>query len=98
STETYGEMPALPIEPEELNFVTGFFRTLRQVILGPGNYFSKNSLKFLQPGGVAKALAFALVVEWFGDVTGFLWRSVAGVVLEKHMSDLFRIAGDVVDQ
>lgn len=75
--EDWGTAPALP-QPErrgvpwedsELSGWVGFYRTLRDLLLHPGEFFGN-----LGPGGWAEPLAFALIVSTAGLLIALFWQ------------------------
>lgn len=73
-----------------------FWETLRRVIFSPTRFFSSEAGEIVSEGGLSSALAFAVIVQWLASFVNFLWRSAAGALVESRMSDVFRIAGDVL--
>ncbi|MFA4903702.1 MAG: YIP1 family protein [Desulfobaccales bacterium] len=75
--EDWGTVPALPEparqgvpwEDPELSGWVGFFRTLRDLLLHPGEFFDN-----LGPGGRAEPLAFALIVSTAGVLIALFWH------------------------
>jgi len=59
----------VPWEDPELSGWVGFYRTLRDLLLHPEEFF-----KNLGPGGWAKPLAFALIVSTAGLSCAFFWE------------------------
>jgi hypothetical protein len=74
-----------------------FWKTSRDVIFRPAQFFSDQAPAIVGPGGLSTALAFAVIVQWLASFCNFIWRSTAGVVLTNRMNDLFRIAGEIMD-
>jgi hypothetical protein len=75
--EDWGTVPALPQpslrdvpwEDPELSGWVGFYRTLRDLLLHPGEFFDN-----LGPGGWAEPLAFALIVSTAGLLIALFWH------------------------
>lgn len=74
-----------------------FWTSVRDIILRPARFFSSQSEMLVSEGGLSTALAFAVIVQWLASFFNFVWRSTAGVLVQDKMSDLFRIAGDVIE-
>jgi hypothetical protein len=76
--EGWGAAPAVPEldhrspvpwEDPELSILAGFFRTLREVLFRPGEFFEN-----LGEEGWAEPLAFALIVSSIGLLAAFFWQ------------------------
>lgn len=78
-------------------FLSDFTKTLRDVIFRPKDWFQKNSEDLLRPGGISKALAFAVIVQWIASFFNFIWRSMVGATVENHIHDLFQISEVMID-
>ena len=61
--------PAVPWEDPELSLLAGFFRTLREVLFRPGEFFEN-----LGREGWAEPLAFALIVSSVGLLGAIFWQ------------------------
>ena len=61
--------PPVPWEDPELSALTGFFRTLREVLFRPGEFFEN-----LGREGWAEPLAFALIVSSVGLLGALFWQ------------------------
>lgn len=59
----------VPWEDPELSGWVGFYRTLRDLLFSPGNFFEN-----LGQGGSAEPLAFALIVSTGGLLITFFWH------------------------
>jgi hypothetical protein len=87
--EDWGAVPALPQpslrgvpwEDPELSGWVGFYRTLRDLLLHPGEFFHN-----LGPGGRAEPLAFALIVSTTALLIAFFWHflMLAGPIGYTH--------------
>jgi hypothetical protein len=63
------ERRGVPWEDPELSGWVGFYRTLRELLLHPGEFFGN-----LGRGGWAEPLAFALIVSTAGLLTALFWH------------------------
>ena len=64
-----GRRSPVPWEDPELSTLAGFFRTLREVLFRPGEFFEN-----LGGEGWAEPLAFALIVSSVGLLAAFFWQ------------------------
>jgi hypothetical protein len=64
-----GARSPVPWEDPELPILAGFFRTLREVLFRPGEFFENQSGE-----GWAEPLAFALIVSSVGLLAAFFWQ------------------------
>jgi hypothetical protein len=63
------ERRGVPWEDPELSGWVGFYRTLRDLLLHPGEFFDN-----LGPGGWTEPLAFALIVSTAGLLAALFWH------------------------
>lgn len=63
------EPRGVPWEDPEVSGWVGFYRTLRELLLRPGEFFQN-----LGPGGWAEPLAFALIVSTGGLLLALFWH------------------------
>jgi len=78
-------------------FLFGFFETLKGVIFHPAKFFSERQKDFLSAYGLSSALAFAVTVEWIADFFSFIWKMLAGSLLQRHANDLTKAIKDVLE-
>ncbi|MBI2605335.1 MAG: hypothetical protein HYW49_04565 [Deltaproteobacteria bacterium] len=96
SGEPAGAPPELTSESGFLPF--RFFATIRELIFNPSRFFAARAAAIIAPGGITSVLAFALIVDWLASFFHFIWRTVAGSVLQRHFTGIVQIAGDVMEK
>lgn len=74
-----------------------FWKTTRDIILRPAQYFSQQAPVLVSDEGLSTALAFAVIIQWLASFFNFLWRSSVGALMQNRVDDLFRIATDVME-
>lgn len=74
-----------------------FWKTLRDIILRPSQFFSTHASQLISKDGLSSALAFAVIVQWLASFFNFIWRSAIGAFFQQRMGDLFQIANDVME-
>lgn len=75
---------------ENLGFFTGLFRTLKEVLFTPSDFFRKMSVT----GGLTEPLLFALIVGMTGLLFLSLWDILFYDSLQNFMIQEFRAASD----
>jgi hypothetical protein len=89
-----GDVPDLPIKDYDSNFFKRLPATIKEVLFSSKKFFEDRVSYFHSSHGLANALAFAVLVDWFGNIFEFIWRSLMGIYLGQHFSDLFNFASD----
>jgi len=73
-----------------------FWATVRDVVFRPSRFYAAQAEEIVSPGGLSAALAFAVIIQWLAAFSNFVWSSTLGVVFQRRIDDVFRIAGDVM--
>lgn len=73
-------------------------KILKQVILHPTDFFSREAPQLVRSGSLSNALAFAVIVQWLAAFFNFIWSSSVGAMFQSRMSDFMKIASDVMSE
>ena len=83
-----------PIHPAKTeNWITGYFRTLWQILTQPYRFFSNLDLE----GGSAGPLAFAVVTMWIASFAQYSWAAMIGGAASRYFEGFFKAASDIAD-
>lgn len=93
------DLPIAPVGPGSAYVLfSRFWNAVRDIVFHPARFFSSHAQLIVSEGGLSSALAFAVIIQWLASFFNFVWRSTVGVLLQNHMDDLLRIAGDVMQK